>query len=165
MRGSLPAVLVLLLSPAALAWTGPGGAEPDTEPDLDAMWLDADDGVGAARVYFDAFAATPRAVVNPNAQTDGSVALAPAVQYHAILGLWKDCDRDGYVGTAMTALQDYRAELLPGDTPCLEGSLWTQGGWVVEMVMIGMVDPCEYAPDAVRERDCAGPPDAFAPQT
>lgn len=156
------AFAAILLAPAAAAsWYGPGGEEPDTHIDWQrqGMFLQPGDAL-ANRVYFDAYAALPQTSENPNVALLGSSVLLPgSVEYRALLGVWRDCNGDGAIGAADTALQEYHASLANADT-CPAGSPFNDGLWVSEMLMIGAVDPCEYLDDATREADCAGT-DAF----
>jgi hypothetical protein len=81
------------------------------------------------------------------------------VDHRALLGVWKDCNADGYVGLAESAVETYRSELLAqwpfvGDSICPVGSPFNDGAWVDEYLAIGMVDPCEYEGDAYRAAHC-----------
>lgn len=162
-RAAWLVALLVALPTVGAAWKGPGGEEPDTL--LDArdglMHLEADVADAGSRIYFDAFPALPETSWNPNVAATGSAVLLPGpVEYRALLGSWKDCNRDGYVGAAESALQDYASALLPADTPCTPDTMWNNGGFVTEMIMIGMVDPCERA-DAATRAQCGV--DGFAP--
>ena len=117
------------------------------------MFPDADVGIGGRRVYFNAWQAVEGTSLSPNAALLGTTVLFPTVHHRAMLGAWKDCDRDGYVGNAESAIQDYPAHLAD-PTVCPPGSLQNDGTWVSEMIGIGMVDPCEHEPADVRAREC-----------
>lgn len=117
------------------------------------MFPDADVSTAGLRVYFHAWQAVEGTSLSPNVPLLGTTILFPAVHHRAMLGVWKDCDRDGYVGHAESALQDYPATLAD-PAVCPVGSLQNDGAWVSEMTGIGMVDPCEYQPANVRGRDC-----------
>lgn len=144
-RGAI--LVVLLLSPAATAgWRAAGSLEPDSAADRadGMMWPEPDTARENARIYFAAFQAVEGTSVNPNVAATGSRVLPPgAVHHRALLGAWKDCDRDGYVGSAETALFDYPASALLDDALCPPGTRFNEAGWVTEMIMVGMVDPCE----------------------
>lgn len=168
-RSTLLAVLLVLAAPLGAAeWRAAGGLEPDTGYDLAGnMFLEPDRDLGGQRVYFHGFEALPQTSVNPNLAATGSrIAPAPATHHRAILGVWKDCNGDGYIGMAESALQDYHVELLLGDptcppTPGATEPVHNDGQWVNELLTLGMVDPCERAPDATRELACPDV-DAFA---
>lgn len=156
--------LVLQVTVATAGWGGPGTWEPDTAEDVEhgSMYLtpdvSGDDGV--RRIYFNAFPTAPQSSINPNVGATGSrLGLLPAVHYRAILGLWKDCNADGYMGLAESALQEYRKELLPNRSVCPDGTRHNSGGFVSEVLMIGMIDPCEKEADpARRASECPGVP-------
>lgn len=148
----------LALAPAAAAWGTVGTWEPSTPQDVadGYMWLDAPP-AGEERVYFDAFPSPDDMVVNPNAGALGGSALPPGpTTFRAFFGVWQDCNLDGYVGLREGAVQDYRAELLPPDSPCPRGGWHNDGQWVSEMLTVGMVDACEKQDAAYRERYCPG---------
>lgn len=159
--------LLLAATPSAFAaWRGAGGLEPDTIFDeRDGLMFpdpDASEGTPARQVYFQAFATLPETSLNPNAGLTGTrVLAAPALHHRALLGVWKDCNADGYVGTVETALQDYSAFLLLSDAVCPATSyagepIHNDGRWVNEFLTIGMVDPCEFALDPIRAAECPG---------
>lgn len=169
MRTSSTSLIALLLvatlaaSPAA-AWSGPGGVEPDTPHDVahQSMWVDATT-VPEGRLYFSGFQALPQTTISPNAALLGDrLAPAPLARHHALLGVWTDCNGDGYIGIAETAAYEYRGELLDAHSPCRGSSLHFDGDWVVEFRAVGMVDPCEHEPAEVRAESCGGMPQ-FAP--
>lgn len=152
-------VILLILVPGAVAtWYGPGSSEPSTPQDRigGRMFQDPDQAPGAQRVYFNGYEAVVETSVSPNVALLGTSVLLPVVHHRAMLGAWKDCDLDGYIGTAASGLYEYRASLLPEESPCLDDPLRNDGAWVTEMIGIGMVDPCEFEPPAVRAR-CPGP--------
>lgn len=160
-------LLIAVLPAVGAAWMGPGGEEPDTVLDRTggAMFAvpDRTAGPGYGSVYFDAFAAVAQTSLNPNPGATGArVQLAGSVEYRALLGAWKDCNADGYIGAAESALLDYPSALLPDTTICPPDGPHNRLGWVSEMIAVGMVDPCEHAPDAVRASDCPAV-DAYHP--
>lgn len=162
----------VIAAPTATAlWRGAGGFEPDTPEDVTGtmMFLEPDASADVSRhaVYFQAFTTAPETSLNPNLGLTGTRLLfAPTLHHRAFLGEWKDCNNDGYIGLAESAIQDYPARLLLDDVRCpaTTGAPWpvhNDGLWVSELLFIGMVDPCEFASDAVREAECPGI-DAFA---
>lgn len=155
---------LLLALPAATAWSGPGGNEPDTRYDRETgrMFTDANLDASRARVYFHAWQAVEGTSLSPNAALTHMAILHPRVHHRAMLGVWTDCDRDGYIGNAGSALVDYPAELAD-PTVCPPGSRHSDGDWVTELVAIGMVDPCEFEDAATRQRDCPNPGNVAEP--
>lgn len=148
------AVLLLAVSalaaPAAASWGAKGSHEPDTVFDEGAgmMWADPDQDPNPhlRRVYFNGYLAStavfPNAV-NPNSATLRSGHQAYPFQAYALLGVWKDCNRDGYVGLGDNALLEYRFELLPADHVCpvsADRLAHNDGAWVRELVPIGYDD-------------------------
>lgn len=123
------AVSILAAPAAAATWGAKGSFEPDTLADLSGgfMFPDADQSPDLThrRVYFNGFFGQLGGVgaglttsVNPNfAASETSVQPVPANAY-AILGVWKDCNHDGYMGYGDNALWEYRVELLPADHVC-----------------------------------------------
>lgn len=156
----LAAVLValLILPGASAAWRGVGTLEPDVAADATErlMFPDPDTSAGAPAVYLDGYVAVEQLTLNPNVGLLGSRVLMPgAAHQRVILGLWKDCNADGYIGQAEGALQDYSSALI-SPAICPVGSMFNDGQWVSEMIMVGMVDPCEQEPAAVRAAECGG---------
>ncbi|HEX2022277.1 MAG TPA: hypothetical protein VHH36_06155, partial [Candidatus Thermoplasmatota archaeon] len=141
---------LLLAAPSTLAeWSYEGASEPDTPRDAfdGLMWTAPDDSPdpGVRKVYFNAFATVPvqyqgAVRAHPNL-LPGMRVLPPETTFKAILGVWKDCNDDGYVGEARSALVAYREELLPQGTPCPEGSEHLRDGWVRELLWIDDSDP------------------------
>lgn len=158
-------VLALMLAPAAAAsWKSAGQQEPDTPYDVarGRMFTTTDSASdGVRRVYFNAYPAFYVTSFDPNVAALGTrLHVMPTVHYQALLGVWKDCNLDGYVGMAEGALREYRATLLPETTPCPARApgpgVHNDGQWVAEMLMIGGPDPCEYVNDAqYKETECA----------
>ncbi|HEX2022501.1 MAG TPA: hypothetical protein VHH36_07295, partial [Candidatus Thermoplasmatota archaeon] len=146
-------VLLAAGSTASAEWWTQGSFEPDTPQDRDGgAWTDPDRSPGRWRVYFNGLAGTSHGIgggatvtgvsvgqgyLNPNAApTGGRIApLGPAGAI-AYLGAWKDCDRDGYVGTAASALAEYPVELLPDHDVCPPGTPFHDGGTVRELVPV-----------------------------
>lgn len=136
-------LLALLASDASATWKAFGTAEPDSTYDSsDFMWYEPP-APGERKVYFNAFQTLGYVLVNPNVGALGTRILAePHQGDRAMLGVWQDCNGDGYVGMAETALQDYRAELLPADgqarcPPRLGEPTHNDGVWVTELIPIG----------------------------
>ncbi|HVM45985.1 MAG TPA: hypothetical protein VM582_08635, partial [Candidatus Thermoplasmatota archaeon] len=158
-------VLLLALPVAGAQWRAVGGLEPDTPEDVEHGRMF--DRPLPGRVYFQAFVALPETSSNPNVALLGTRVLpAPAAHHRALLGIWTDCNGDGYIGNAESALQDYSARLLLDSARCpaevYRGfPIHNDGQWVSELLMIGMVDPCEHEPERA-VRDACGV-DAFAP--
>lgn len=149
------AVAALLAAPAVAAtWESYGDYEPNTVLDTsDLMWAE-DPGQITDRVYFNAYMQmiTPAGqanggFVNPNVGSARTNIDAPGPQYwEAVLGVWVDCNGDGYIGMAETAVREYSAALLLDDTLCppVDGprTQWVPGAhnynnWVTELIPIG----------------------------
>ncbi|MFA5861808.1 MAG: hypothetical protein WDA16_08945 [Candidatus Thermoplasmatota archaeon] len=158
---------VVLLSPfAAATWHGVNTREPDTARDAGSgrMFTTPDTSRSGLRVYFDAFPSVGGAsegqpfdglAFNPNVGALGTrVTPTGNVQFRALLGVWKDCNKDGYVGNGLSALQTYRAELLLDTSVCPRGPLFNDGQWVDEYLALGMVDPCERQDATYRQDHC-----------
>ena len=142
----------LLLVPAAAAWSNTnGGHEPNTEyDDASVMYQDAPSTPGK-RVYFNAYTVTSSPVnvgvnLNPNSPYLESRNEAPVLEYHeALLGVWTDCNGDGYVGMAEGALREYDSALLLGDdTLCPAASGDPAANWSGDHNYNGLVT--EYVP-------------------
>ena len=152
-----------LALPVAAAWAGKGQVEPDTTLDRQGgqMWPDADVTPGArgSRVYFNAFTVQNGGygahglTTNPNLATLETQRQGWPGQVAAMLGVWKDCNRDGYVGWGDNGLFEYRVELLRGDAsvcpavdpgPVPSGAAshdyvttHNDGQWVHELIPLG----------------------------
>jgi hypothetical protein len=168
MRPSAPtAILLAVLSvlPAAQGgWGGgPGSHEPDTPQDADQGRMFRDPPTLPRQVYFDAFPSVEELTVNPNvAALGGRVLPVGPTPFRAFLGLWADCNADGYVGSAEGALQDYPSALVKDPVACPVGGEHNDGQWTSEMLMIGMVDPCERRDATYRAERCGGVSAFFA---
>ncbi len=145
------ALATALLAPGALAWYSYGSDEPDNPFDSSGGYMFPDLPGGANnRVYFNVFDGVGGGV-SPNSATLGSRVAAPFDGFEAFLGVWIDCNRDGYVGMADGALREYRAEasaaagfpvdatLCPSiaDSAANAGTIHNSNGWVTEMLPIG----------------------------
>lgn len=128
MRSVLVIVLsatLLLAAPAALGeWKGRGYYEPDTTRDATGGWmhLDPDTAPDATvrKVYFNAYSSPygARSHGNPNVAELGTSVMNYPTDIQAILGVWKDCNDDGYIGTFESALPEYPAVLLSDASIC-----------------------------------------------
>ena len=146
LRMALAALMVvsLTLPLAGATWYNDGQYEPDTTFDQSGgyMWANPDTDVNGQKVYFSAWAALGPSGTAPNTGLTGSrIYPAPAINYHAYLGIWKDCNRDNYIGTADSALIAYPAAL-PGVDPgiCPPGSAFNLDGWIHEFRWIAPTD-------------------------
>ncbi|HEX2022470.1 MAG TPA: hypothetical protein VHH36_07135 [Candidatus Thermoplasmatota archaeon] len=145
--------LVAAAVPAALAsWRGPGTIEPDTPQDAEAVGVynfdknDVDPSESVRKVYFNAFSTSYLTGFNPNTGAAGGTHVTPAVVHiHAHLGIWKDCNNDGYVGDIESALMEYRAEVARQNI-CPVG-LHNDGTWIFELVHLGPMTDGNYAPN------------------
>ena len=159
---SITAVAVtaaLVLSPLAAAWATYGSYEPDSTYDT-SQWMWQEPGPAAGnRVYFNGWSTT-QALVTPNLGALQSSHEAPTMERHqAILGVWVDCNGDGFVGQAEGALYEYSAALLFDTTICPpvtgDKDVWVEGahnynGWVTELVPIGLPSTDEGIPSDTR---------------
>ena len=109
------ALAAVLCAPAGVAagWGSYGSAEPDTHYDRDGgtMWTDAP-GATSDRVYFNVYAAQgPDNVAAVNSATLGSRLFGSPLYatFDALLGVWADCNHDGYVGLGDTGALEYVA--------------------------------------------------------
>lgn len=118
------AVLSLTIVPSsALGWGFVGTTEPDSSLDQGGGWMfqgvDVSPNQATRHVYLDAFLAGPaETAVSPNAALIGSSIVVGNYGYWALLGVWKDCNRDGVVGLADQGVTEYRAELLLDTSVC-----------------------------------------------
>ena len=143
------AVAILLAPTAASTWYIGGTFEPDMPAHDTAAWMFQEPPpLGADRVYFAALTLLKGPVgVSPNVGLLQSRLEAPASEFHvAVLGVWKDCNGDGYVGAAEHGFREYSSSLLSNTAVCPPAtgspSSWTAGahnynGWVSELVPIG----------------------------
>lgn len=148
--------LALALASAAplsgAAWRMHGQMEPDTPEDASGahMWLEPDrDAAAPARVYLNAFVtqsfqsygtgfhSNAGLRIDPNVAPGARVLPAGSLEAVAVLGIWKDCDRDGYVGKGETSLLNYSSALLADASVCPEGTAHNRNGWVWELLPIG----------------------------
>ncbi|MEA3199691.1 MAG: hypothetical protein QOE90_1119 [Thermoplasmata archaeon] len=164
MRRFLPLLLAALLAipSAGATWGAYGSLEPDTPADREGglMWA-GPPGDALDRVYFNVAAVEQvgGAGPSPNSATLGSrVAAEPVEGFVAILGVWVDCNRDGYVGLADGALREYAAQAsaaagFPVDPrlcpsfPANHPAVHDGDGWVTELLPLEPVPPRGTEPD------------------
>lgn len=89
--------------------------------------------------------------LNPNAQALGSNVMPAPHRAWAMLGVWKDCNRDGFVGLGDQGLMEYRAELfhvtggmdvcppraMPFEPPTDWFPVHNDGTWIHELLPLG----------------------------
>ena len=147
------AVAALMSQPAAAEWFAHGNYEPDTPYDTAQwMWQDAP-GSATNRLYFSVISGYNAAVIsfgkptiNPNVGVIHTRTETPTLEIqHGFLGVWVDCNKDGYMGHFESALREYSSALLTDKSLCPETpgptTSWTAGahnynGWVSEYVPI-----------------------------
>ncbi|HUR68218.1 MAG TPA: hypothetical protein VM370_03160, partial [Candidatus Thermoplasmatota archaeon] len=102
---------------AAFNWAILGTHEPDNTDDTsEFMWQDAP-GSAQKRVYFAVVTTTGGESLNVAAL--GTNQEAPTEEFsYAFLGRWVDCNGDGYVGNAETAMWEYDSALLLDTSVC-----------------------------------------------
>jgi hypothetical protein len=164
--GALLLALVLLASTALASWRGYAGQEPDNQYDADGrfMFLDAPEG-DRDHVYLNVFATFEGGLGFGSSTLGSRMEPTPQVEFDAVLGVWADCNHDGYIGFADGAMREYRAELsaeagfpvdaalcpeLP-DKPAYQGQVHNDGSWITEMIPIGTAKPklnARYLQDA-----------------
>ena len=139
-----------ILPVAAAGWKYRGMNEPDTAFDELNMWVDTDTTTGTAggRVYFTGFQHSNFVNVNPNVAALGSRMQQQGSASHSVmLGMWKDCNKDGYIGFGEPGLLEYRTTLLIDTSVCPAVAVdvsnppspypFNDGGWVREFIWIG----------------------------
>lgn len=159
-RSFILILAALLAAPAAAAsWAGKGMVEPDTQRDVADGFMRLSPDVSPTSghlVYFNAFntqsvgaAAEVSTSANPNVATLQTGYMTSSGRAYAMLGIWKDCNQDGFVGLGDQGLFEYRTELLMGkEGVCPRSALpnpiprdWlpthNDGEWVREFVPIG----------------------------
>lgn len=107
------------------------------------MWTDPPTAHASAehRVYFSAYATQAPSGANPNVAALGSrLEPAGALEWRALLGVWRDCNGDGYVGLAETGALRYPSALLePRETttcPARDSGPHNDGAWVHEVLWL-----------------------------
>ncbi|HET6403247.1 MAG TPA: hypothetical protein VFH78_01265 [Candidatus Thermoplasmatota archaeon] len=146
------AVAGLMVGPATAEWFAFGDFEPNTEYDTkDWMWQEPAK-PGEQKVFFHVISSTEYVSANGKPSVNPNVGLLHTqvepfgVEYHnAFLGVWVDCNGDGYVGMVESGLREYSSSLLLSEEVCPPASgpanAWTAGahnynGWVSELVPI-----------------------------
>jgi hypothetical protein len=143
-RASTAILLLVVLVPAASAqWRSAGQTEPNTPPDSTDGFAWASTPSGGSRVYFNAFEMTSDPGMNPNLAAGGlRLQATPTLRFAALLGEWRDCNGDGYLGLSETGEVSYRVEvaaLLGANvaSECPVGSEHNDGAVVHELLAIG----------------------------
>ena len=130
-RGITIVLTLLVAIPAVQAYGIRGDDEPSTLRDAtDGYMWTTPNKAAVNKVYFNGFSGTyvgytvgSSTSVNPNFATlDGGHQNYPYRAF-AMLGIWRDCNNDGFVGYGDNAVLEYRAELLalpgaPGTSIC-----------------------------------------------
>ena len=113
----------LLVSPAAAAaWGVKGDLEPNTQHDVrdGFMFLSPPQTTAdAGKVYFNGWASNGYVTnpsQNPNVGQVGSAIAPVPYKTWALLGVWRDCNKDGYVGYGDPGVIEYLATLPGVDT-------------------------------------------------
>jgi hypothetical protein len=141
-------VAVLMAAPAAMAtWMHYGQAEPDVAEDVTAGWMYADPPTGTLnQVYFNAFSTVGSGLTTNPSPNHNVGALetrfgSTMESWKAVLGVWRDCNGDGYIGLAESAAHAYRVEaalhdstVCPQDTTSMQAH--NDGVWIRELIPI-----------------------------
>lgn len=149
----------LLTAPGALgSWKSLGGYEPDTVHDETGgrMWLDSNEDT-VRKVYLNVVPSNPDTAVNPNVAALGSrIQPVGKMGFEAFYGVWVDCNRDGYIGHAETAMFEYRNEILIDQSLCPLGTEHNardvnavSSGWVSELRWISPPSGVDRDGDAI----------------
>jgi hypothetical protein len=121
------ALAVMLAVPIGAAWSGKGSYEPDTSYDKTGpyMWQTADTGANTGnRVYFNAYTQQNTGYSTHGFDLGFNLATAQFARpswpgnLAALLGVWKDCNKDGFIGLGDQGIMEYRSELLIDTTAC-----------------------------------------------
>ena len=142
---------------ASAEWKAYGSYEPDSRYDDDdflhtltpAQYKAA--GATKAKIYFNAYVQADTVYaggsINPNNGVTRSQQLyTPSNTWLALLGIWNDCNGDGYVGLAETAVREYRSEILtaaqlaacPAESKAeIKTAGRTTGTLIIEFITIG----------------------------
>ena len=145
--------IALLLTPIADAyWAAKGSIEADTQQD----WSDGyiwrvplAPGENQNKVYFNTVK-TSLANTNPNLALLRTDVPTFTTSFNALMGIWRDCNFDGYIGDFESVLYEYPSQLLDGNgqKQCPAQvppnnpapSSWpvhNDGTWVREFIAIG----------------------------
>jgi hypothetical protein len=171
----IASAMMLAVPVGAANWSAMGSIEPDNMHEMGTEigkynYADAP-GSATNRIYFQAFEMTFVENLNvgvPNTadtHNENPTLISPG----ALLGVWRDCNGDGYIGLAESALLEYPSELLQSTTICppksgTNGQYVGQGypsnynGWVSELIPIG--GDGGDAGDDLRDRRIIRDPDA-----
>jgi hypothetical protein len=138
------AALMMALPAASATWYAYGTYEPDTAYDTSFVQSDANVDPASKELYFNVYQTEFLVGTSTNSGTAGSrIQMAGVQNFNAMLGPWRDCNADGYVGFAESALIVYRAELLLDAGICPAGDdFHNDGTWVYEYIPVGS-DPRE----------------------
>lgn len=136
-------IAILIAAPAAAAWGARGSYEPDTAADRtqDLMWsgADGDPNPAVRKVYLNGWIGNGNAgawlSLNPNSAVAQTGILQAPLRAFAMLGIWKDCNLDGYVGLSDNVMLEYPATLAQTNI-CGTGSHF-DGTTVREFLPIG----------------------------
>lgn len=154
MRRTIALTLALLLTVGALlpvaaaGWRQRGSYEPDTLQDWSdgMMYREPDQERTGFNVYFNVFGRISRFTqYSPNVALTGSTMQPPGTTtFTGFLGIWKDCNQDGYIGMSEYGLLEYRVELLLDNSICpvtphdaAKPYPFNDGGWIREFLFIG----------------------------
>lgn len=117
--------------------------EPNTPHDVGAMWWypDTKEDPSNLQVFLDSY-------LLQLPVGDQGIPGSPSFVYEvvAFFGIWKDCNRDGFIGDGVTGLLEYRTELLLDSSICWAGSRFNDGNSVREFKWL-----TPDATDAARE--------------
>ena len=106
------AFAIAMLAPSvAASWRGYGSLEPDTRLDALGGFMYTGTPTGANQVYFNAINTIDFAPAPNSALLGSRLAPLTASGFTAVLGVWRDCNGDGYMGMADGALREYRVEV------------------------------------------------------
>lgn len=151
---SVPAAILMIAlftAPSALAtWRALGTYEPDTTWDQTSGFMWEHPATSGAHAYLNVVPIEDNSWTNPNVGLLGSRVLpANNLRFDAFFGIWRDCNRDGYIGSVETVLMEYPSQLAdntvcpptpPVQSPGLTDS-WNSQGWVSEFRYIGNHNP------------------------
>lgn len=138
------AAAILAAPVGAATWYSYGTYEPDTIYDYQGSFMQRDPDVtqGAKELYFNAYQTQYLTGTDTNVGALGTRIQEPGVrEWIVIMGTWKDCNGDGYVGQAESALVTYQSALLldasicPPDTE--DPLAHNDGTWVFEFIPVG----------------------------
>lgn len=142
--------LTLAVPVAAANWNYRGTNEPDTIYD-DATYMfegtDTSPNPSVHKIYFNMVQHATSVVgyYNPGVSALGTRVQPVETFFDAMLGYWKDCNNDGYVGNAEQTLLEYPSQLLLDTSICAPTAPTTtqsiyphnDGDWVREIIWIG----------------------------